>query len=106
MKWCSRIYNTFNVHRLLHWAELEGADHQSRLKKALLQAYFTDGQSPYELEVLVAAAIEAGLDGQRARSILAGDEFAREVRECAQLYLNAGIRSVPASSTVTLTSSV
>lgn len=92
----SRVYNTFNAHRLLHWALEQGSDHQYRLKKALLKAYFTDGQSPYDIEVLVAAVESAGLDGQRARAILAGDEFAEEVRVRAQFYLNAGIRSVPA----------
>jgi predicted DsbA family dithiol-disulfide isomerase len=92
----SRIYNTFNAHPLLHWAELEGQGRQVRLKKVLLRAYFTDGKSPYDTEVLVAAADEAGLDGARARAILASDEFAQAVRERAQYYLNAGVHSVPA----------
>ncbi len=26
----SRIYNTFDAHRLLHWAEVEGGDRQAR----------------------------------------------------------------------------
>jgi predicted DsbA family dithiol-disulfide isomerase len=43
----SRIYNTFDAHRLLHWAELEG--HQSALKHALFEAYFTAGESPAEV---------------------------------------------------------
>jgi len=38
----SRIYNTFDAHRLLHWAGLEGL--QYNLKEALFKAYFTDGQ--------------------------------------------------------------
>ncbi len=37
----SRIYNTFDAHRLLHWAEGEGAGKQRALKHALLDAYFT-----------------------------------------------------------------
>src|SRR3954466_8137553 len=36
-----RIYNTFNAHRLLHWAGEEHADKQLALKKALFKAYFT-----------------------------------------------------------------
>ena len=31
----SRIYNTFDAHRLLHWAGLEGAALQKALKEAL-----------------------------------------------------------------------
>src|SRR5687768_1977612 len=41
-----RVWNTFDAHRLLHWAELEGETLQKALKKRLLQAYFTDGENP------------------------------------------------------------
>ncbi|MDP3762200.1 MAG: DsbA family oxidoreductase [Ramlibacter sp.] len=91
-----RVYNTFDAHRLLHWAALEGGERQHALKKALLKAYFTDGRSPGDHDVLVRAAAEAGLDTARAREILAGDEFASEVREREQFYLDQGIHAVPA----------
>jgi predicted DsbA family dithiol-disulfide isomerase len=91
-----RVYNTFDAHRLLHWAELEGSAKQAALKKLLLKAYFTDRQNPSDTEVLVRAATEAGLDAVRAREILAGDEFARETRERERMYTDAGIHSVPA----------
>lgn len=91
-----RIYNTFDAHRLLHWAELEGADRQKALKEALFSAYFTDGQSPASHEVLARVASEAGLDAARAREILASDAYADEVREREQFYLSQGIHSVPA----------
>lgn len=92
-----RIYNTFDAHRMLHWADVEGsADQQHALKKALLTAYFTEGQSPASHEVLVAAAEKVGLSAERAKAILASDEFATQVRSAEQTYLNAGIHSVPA----------
>jgi predicted DsbA family dithiol-disulfide isomerase len=91
-----RIYNTFNAHRLLHWAELESPAKQAALKKLLLKAYFTDSQNPSDPEVLVRAATEAGLDATRAREILAGDEYAAETRERERMYTDAGIHSVPA----------
>lgn len=91
-----RIYNTFDAHRLLHWAELEGAGRQKALKEALFSAYFTDGQSPASHEVLARVASEAGLDAARAREILASDAYADEVREREQFYLSQGIHSVPA----------
>lgn len=50
----SRIYNTFDAHRLLHWAALEGR--QKELKHALFEAYFTEGKDPSDSEVLAAAA--------------------------------------------------
>ncbi len=93
----SRIYNTFNAHRLLHWAHLEGpAGAQMALKKALLKAYFTDGENPSDNAVLVRVAGEAGLNTARAQTILDTDEFADDVRDHAQFYLRSGINSVPA----------
>jgi len=92
-----RIYNTFDAHRLLHWAEVEGqAGQQLALKKALLQAYFTDGQSPESHDVLTRAAVSAGLDPVRAQAVLASDAYADDVREREQQFLDAGIHSVPA----------
>jgi predicted DsbA family dithiol-disulfide isomerase len=90
----SRIYNTFDAHRLLHWAELEGK--QSALKHALFRAYFTDGDDVGSQEVLVRVAGEAGLSTQRAREILASDTYATEVRAQEEFYLSQGIHSVPA----------
>ncbi|MBL8303762.1 MAG: DsbA family oxidoreductase [Ideonella sp.] len=92
----SRIYNTFDAHRLLHWADLEGGGRQAALKHALLKAYFTDGENPSDHGVLLRLAGEAGLDTARARAILAGDDYAAEVREREQWYLQRGIHSVPA----------
>ncbi|MDN8617652.1 DsbA family oxidoreductase [Variovorax ginsengisoli] len=91
-----RIYNTFDAHRLLHWAELEDLAKQAALKKALLKACHTDGENPSDPEVLVRLATESGLDPERARSILASDEYAAETRERERLYTDAGIHSVPA----------
>ena len=91
-----RVYNTFDAHRLLHWAELEGLERQHALKKALLKAYFTEGLDPSDPETLVRLADDAGLDAARAREILAGDAYADDVRERERLYTDAGIHSVPA----------
>jgi predicted DsbA family dithiol-disulfide isomerase len=91
-----RVYNTFNAHRLLHWAGLEGAERQRGLKKALLKAYFTDGKSPEDKDVLLAAATEAGLDAARAKDILESSEFADDVRKREQFFHDHGIHAVPA----------
>jgi predicted DsbA family dithiol-disulfide isomerase len=90
-----RIYNTFDAHRLLHWAGLQDASRQHALKKALLTAYHGQGRSPEDLEVLLDAVRQAGLDPARAREILQGDEYAREVRESEQRFQALGIHAVP-----------
>jgi predicted DsbA family dithiol-disulfide isomerase len=88
-----RIYNTFDAHRLLHWAEGEGK--QKALKEALFSAYFTEGRNPSDHGVLVDVAKSVGLDPARAARILASDEFAPEVRAREQFYAERGIRAVP-----------
>jgi predicted DsbA family dithiol-disulfide isomerase len=90
----SRIYNTFDAHRLLHWAEGEGR--QKALKEALFEAYFSEGRNPSDHDDLVAAAVKAGLDGGRAREILATGRYAAEVRQAEQLWRSRGINAVPA----------
>jgi len=90
----ARIYNTFDAHRLLHWAGLEGK--QLALKKALFKAYFTDGKNPADHAVLTATAAEVGLDAQRAAQILANNEFTKEVRAQEIFYQGNGIHAVPA----------
>jgi len=91
-----RVWNTFDAHRLLHWAELESVERQRALKKALFKAYFTDGENPSDHDLLLRVAGEAGLDVARAREILASDEYADAVRAREKLYTDAGIHSVPA----------
>jgi predicted DsbA family dithiol-disulfide isomerase len=91
-----RIYNTFDAHRLLHWAGLQDPGRQHALKKALLKAYFTDGRSPEDPSVLVQAAAEAGLDGTVAREVIESGRYAAEVRERERFYLDHGIHAVPA----------
>jgi predicted DsbA family dithiol-disulfide isomerase len=90
----SRIYNTFNAHRLLHWAGLEGR--QSALKHALFEAYFTKGLNPGDPEVLVDAAAQAGLDPVAGRQVLSSGAYADEVRQAEDFWRNQGINGVPA----------
>jgi predicted DsbA family dithiol-disulfide isomerase len=90
----SRIYNTFDAHRLLHWAELEGK--QGALKRALFDAYFTEGLNPGDHEVLVAKAKAAGLDPDAAREVLSSGRYAQEVRDAENLWRQRGVNAVPA----------
>lgn len=90
----SRIFNTFDAHRLLSWAGIEGG--QAALKHALLRAYFTDGRNVADHEVLADVAASVGLPADRARAILASDEYAAEVRMDEQFFQSHGINAVPA----------
>lgn len=89
----SRIYNTFDAHRLLHWAGLEGK--QLELERALFEAYFTEGCNPGAHDVLLQQAARVGLDVGKAREILSSDTYAAEVRKQEAFYQRLGIHSVP-----------
>ena len=90
------VYNTFNAHRLLHWAGLEcGAQAQHRLKRELLVTYFQLAVDLDEAQNLLDAINRAGLDSKRAADILATDEFAADVRAQQMKYTSMGIHSVP-----------
>ena len=90
----NRIYNTFDAHRLLHWAGIEGK--QQALKHILLRAYFTDGENVGDRDVLVRLAGEAGLSADRAREILSSDLYVDEVRAQEDFFIGNGINAVPA----------
>ena len=92
-----RVYNTFDAHRLLHWAHETGtAGQQHALKKALLAAYQGRAECIEDHAVLLACVSEVGMDLATAQTILQSDTYAADVRAREQFYLQAGINSVPA----------
>jgi len=93
----SRVWNTFDAHRLLHWTALEDSERALALKRALFRAYFTDQENVADHEVLVRIATDIGLDPAQARQVLETDAYADEVRAQEQRYQQAGIHSVPAT---------
>ena len=90
-----RIWNTFDAHRLLHWAGLVGEEQQRALKHALLGAYHTEGDNPGDADVLLRAAKQAGLDEAEARDVISSGRYAGEVRAAERHWQQLGISSVP-----------
>lgn len=91
----SRIWNTFDSHRLLHWAGEVAPDKQAALKKALFQIHFTEGRNLTDAGELTAAAEQAGLDRAEAALVLASDRYVQAVRQEEALWQSRGINSVP-----------
>ncbi|SNS51577.1 DsbA family oxidoreductase [Tropicimonas sediminicola] len=89
-----RMPNTFDAHRLLHWADLQGSKHA--LKQALFAAYFTDRRDISDHEVLADIAAEVGLDRAKALEVLTEQRHASDVRTEQNFWLRQGIRGVPA----------
>ena len=90
-----RVWNTFDAHRLLHWAGLHSADAQRELKHALLQAYHGEGQNPADAQLLTRLASAAGLDPNEAAAMLSEGRYTDEVRAAEAEWQQAGIQSVP-----------
>ena len=89
-----RIYNTFDAHRLLHWAKTQGK--QTDLKLALFDLYFKDSGNPSAHDQLLKTVKSVDLDVIEAKQILDSDQFTADVRQLQQYYQNAGVQSAPA----------
>jgi predicted DsbA family dithiol-disulfide isomerase len=85
--------NSFDAHRLLHLAAASGL--QDALKERLLRAYLTEGEAIGRPDVLQRIAVEAGLDPTEVADVLAGEQFADEVRADEQRARLLGINGVP-----------
>jgi predicted DsbA family dithiol-disulfide isomerase len=84
---------TFDAHRIVHLArehELQGA-----MKERLLRAYFTEGELVGDHDTLVRLAGEVGLSADEVRETLAGDRYAKQVREDELAAGKFGITAVP-----------
>ncbi len=85
--------NTFDAHRLLQLAAARGL--QAELKERLMKAYFTEGTLISDHDQLAALAVEIGLDGAEVGAVLAGDDYADDVRADLALARGFGITGVP-----------
>jgi predicted DsbA family dithiol-disulfide isomerase len=89
----ARQPNTRDAHRLILWAQAIGKAPQ--MKQRLMDLYFTEGGDLSDLEVLVQAAADCGLDPDEIRSKLASDADIEQVEAAANAAKNAGIDGVP-----------
>ena len=89
----ARQPNTLDCHRLILWAGNIGA--AARMKQRLMELYFAEGADLSDREVLIAAAVECGLDGDLVRDLLASDADVARVEREANSAKEAGIDGVP-----------
>lgn len=85
--------NTFDAHRLLHWAELEGR--QTPVMAALLRAYWREGRDIGAINVLTEIAAEAGMDRALVARLLDGAADVEEIRAREAHARERGVRAVP-----------
>lgn len=89
----ARIYNTFDAHKLLHYAQTMGV--QLALKLALFDAYFTQRLDISNQEVLIQLGVDVGLSEDQCRSVLSDTDLDKDVRGELQNFINLGVTSVP-----------
>lgn len=89
-----RIWNSFDAHRLIHWARDTGR--QTALKLNLFRAYFSEGRSIADHDVLLDCAAAAGLDRAEAGAVLADGRFGPAVRALEERWEDMGVSAVPA----------
>jgi predicted DsbA family dithiol-disulfide isomerase len=89
----ARQPNTLDCHRLIRWAGESGA--AGPMKQRLMDLYFTDGADLSDRKVLVRAAVDCDMDGDRVQDLLAGDNDIEQVEAEANAAKNAGIDGVP-----------
>jgi predicted DsbA family dithiol-disulfide isomerase len=85
--------NTIDCHRLIHWADASGA--AAAMKQRLMELYFRDGGDLTQLDVLVQAAADVGLDANEMRARLGTDADVGLVSAQATEASNKGISGVP-----------
>jgi predicted DsbA family dithiol-disulfide isomerase len=85
--------NTIDCHRLIHWAEAQGKS--AEMKQRLMELYFRDGGDLTDIDVLVQAAADCGLDADDVRRRLATDQDVVLISTQAQEAADKGISGVP-----------
>ncbi|GFD89565.1 frnE protein [Tenacibaculum sp. KUL152] len=89
----SRMQNTFKAHQLIHFAASLGDEEAMKLR--LFKAYFTEGKNINDIDVLVEEAAQVGIEPARAREVLMSEQYAQQVRQEENLWLQRGVQSVP-----------
>jgi predicted DsbA family dithiol-disulfide isomerase len=85
--------NTIDCHRLIHWADAAGKS--GDVKQRLMELYFRDGGDLTDIDVLVQAAADCGLDADEIRRRLGTDEDVALISAQAKDAADKGISGVP-----------
>lgn len=85
--------NTFDAHRLTHYAKTEGK--MNELAERILKAYFIDSLNISDYEVLADLADEVGINSDKALQVLESDEYGVEVRKDEESASKLKISGVP-----------
>jgi predicted DsbA family dithiol-disulfide isomerase len=89
----SVVANSFNAHRLIHFAKANGLQHE--MKERLFKAYFTEGKNIDDTETLITLATEIGLNAEEVKAVLESNKYADAVQFDVQESQQLGVQGVP-----------
>lgn len=89
----SIVGNTWDAHRLAHYARNQGRGLE--WDATVKNGYFTHAKNVANHDQLKAFAAEVGLDAERVAEILESDEFSTEVAQEISMARQFGIQGVP-----------
>lgn len=89
----AKMTNTLDAHRLIHLAKEKGK--MSEMKEQLLKSYFVEGKHVGEIESLIDIAATVGLDKEEVTSVLASNQYKKEVEQDMQEGVQLGVQGVP-----------
>jgi predicted DsbA family dithiol-disulfide isomerase len=89
----TRMPNTLDAHRLIHWAGIEGL--QSEVMTRLMRAYWDEGRDIGNRETLADVAAEAGMDRAATLRLLLSDADAEDIAARDADARQKGVNAVP-----------
>jgi len=89
----SRRPNSFNAHRIVHWAQGQGKGIEA--KEALFHAVFADGRDIGDMDTLVDISRHIDLDPAIVGDLLKTDADIETVRNEQNLFRQMGVSGVP-----------
>ncbi len=88
-----RIWNSRRAHEAAEWARTLGK--LAPMHAALLKAHWEEGKDIYRIDVLRAAAVQAGLDPDELQAVIEAGTYAEAVQRGVQEAYDLGIHAVP-----------
>jgi len=85
--------NSFNAHRLSHFAQARGL--QGEMEERMFKAYFIEGMNIDDISTLQGLAKEVGLDEAEVKAVLTSTKFTDAVNSDLLEAKRTGITSIP-----------
>ena len=85
--------NSFNAHRLTHYAKSQGK--QLEIEEKLFEAYFILGKNIDDTNTLIGLGESVGLSHESLRKVLQGNDYEEDVRKDVYEAQQVGVRGVP-----------